>query len=346
VVSICENIISINKFNSEANGKVDSFQSELVSHKEQLDFANKKISELENQLSAAYVPNSNLEELKSRINVLCNEKEDILGKNQRQESSITSLQNTISSYDVELKSLSSTIEDLGKERVALREQIHQLEATIQSLTEELKLSRVDLSHALQALRRFNIIKNDISEVVSQKLDNVKKESNLNIEIPNLPKSITGGTTSNAEILCNNSIEVGADDEERPRLYTLSSNEYSELISKASRYDNVHQDAENSLALVKQQESEIEILRNSILVLTNTKITLNESPSIIHLHAQIEELKKAWSNQLSANSILRNLVSKTQAEKMVLQQDERLKESRLRAEFDEMINLFEDTHKEA
>ncbi|KAJ3027252.1 UNVERIFIED_CONTAM: hypothetical protein HDU68_004167 [Siphonaria sp. JEL0065] len=135
-------------------------------------------------------------------------------------------------------------------------------------------------------------------------------------------------------------------------YNLSSREYSDLVTKASQSERYQQQAENNQTLLAEQVREIQILKEAMESLTTklSRESANASVSDVQtfrvMTLQIDELKKVWSHELSANMILRNLIAKTQAESMVAEQEGRKRETSLREEFDELALLFEERQGEA
>ncbi|KAI9351115.1 hypothetical protein DFJ73DRAFT_377090 [Zopfochytrium polystomum] len=65
-----------------------------------------------------------------------------------------------------------------------------------------------------------------------------------------------------------------------------------------------------------------------------------------LQKQVDELKKVWSHELSANNILRNLIAKIQADSIYAEEEGRKQQIRLRQEFDELVALFDETNQDA
>jgi hypothetical protein len=129
-------------------------------------------------------------------------------------------------------------------------------------------------------------------------------------------------------------------------YTLSSKEYAELVTKAGQVEAYRQQLENSQTLLQEHIREIHVLKEALETSTSHRGDgLTESGPARLLQRQIDELKKVWSHELSANMILRNLIAKNQAEGMVAEQEARKQQLRLREEFDDLVALFEETHRE-
>ncbi|KAJ3333312.1 hypothetical protein HDU76_009466 [Blyttiomyces sp. JEL0837] len=133
-----------------------------------------------------------------------------------------------------------------------------------------------------------------------------------------------------------------------REYRLSSREYAELVTKAASADRLVQQVDSANALRDEYAREIQVLKEALeaISLQFGSTPTSDSQTLRLLQKQIDELKKVWSHELAANTILRNLIAKSQAEHMAAEQSSRTKETRLREEFDELILLFEEADGEA
>nr|KAJ3421298.1 hypothetical protein HK105_003963 [Polyrhizophydium stewartii] len=133
-------------------------------------------------------------------------------------------------------------------------------------------------------------------------------------------------------------------------------EYAQMQARAEDVDRCMSQLESTLALLDENDREIETLRATIEAI----VTDATSPASVRrpgtaggddnvakmLQRQIEELRKLWSHELSANSVLRNLIAKTQAESHQYQQDTQRQIMRLREEFDELAHLYETCQRDA
>ncbi|KAJ3235769.1 hypothetical protein HDU81_000187 [Chytriomyces hyalinus] len=135
-------------------------------------------------------------------------------------------------------------------------------------------------------------------------------------------------------------------------YRLTSREYSDLVTRAGQSERYQQQIENSQTLLAEHVREIQVLQEVIETI-GTKLSPEHSNASVSdvatvrvMTRQIDELKKVWSHELSANMVLRNLIAKTQAEGMVGEQEARKQQIALREEFDELVVLLEESHREA
>ena len=126
-----------------------------------------------------------------------------------------------------------------------------------------------------------------------------------------------------------------------QLHQITSEEYSVLQSKAEECEHFFNQLQNSLALVEENTAEINVLKEAIETLLAPKpLTGSMESGYKLLQRQIDELRKVWSHELAANSVLRNLLSKTQAESIHNHQESMQNSVRLREEFDELARLYE------
>ncbi|KAH6587465.1 hypothetical protein BASA50_011352 [Batrachochytrium salamandrivorans] len=127
-------------------------------------------------------------------------------------------------------------------------------------------------------------------------------------------------------------------------------EYSELEAKAKDVDQSMIQLENTLALIEENDQEIRMLRETIDELlsdTSANMDLKTSDGAAKLlQRQVDELRKLWSHELAANSVLRNLIAKTQDDAHQYQQDSQRQLGRLREECDELVNMCEETQQSA
>jgi hypothetical protein len=106
---------------------------------------------------------------------------------------------------------------------------------------------------------------------------------------------------------------------------LSSREYSILNSKVAASEHLETQYENSQMLVKVLSDEIEVLRTSMANFTDN------SPRSSH----IDELRKVWSHEIQANSILRVLIMKNQRDSVEYSKMQSIKEVDLKEEIREI-----------
>ncbi|ORY27609.1 hypothetical protein BCR33DRAFT_23195 [Rhizoclosmatium globosum] len=134
-------------------------------------------------------------------------------------------------------------------------------------------------------------------------------------------------------------------------YHLSSREYGELVTKANQSERYQLQVENAQTLLAEHVREIQILKQAVdalnlkLARETGSVGVSDVQTFRIMTQQIDELKKVWSHELSANMILRNLIAKTQAENMVAEQESRKQNLSLREEFDELAVLFEESQAE-
>ncbi|KAJ3289959.1 hypothetical protein HK104_007106 [Borealophlyctis nickersoniae] len=134
-------------------------------------------------------------------------------------------------------------------------------------------------------------------------------------------------------------------------YHLTSVEYFDLYERASHAQHYYTQLENAQALVKEHATEIRVLKEAIEALTKDPETSPANGPVDPVawalkQRQVEELRKIWGHEQSANAVLRSLMAKTQTEAMRAQEDAVQEQAHLRAEFDELVALFDATHREA
>ncbi|KAI8929058.1 hypothetical protein BC831DRAFT_433920 [Entophlyctis helioformis] len=117
---------------------------------------------------------------------------------------------------------------------------------------------------------------------------------------------------------SNSAKYGASNE--PSGHRLSNKEYAELTAKADDVDQSMSQLENCLALLDENAAEMD--------------------------RQVDELRKVWSHELAANTVLRNLIAKTQGDAQLAQQESQRQVARLREEFDELAHAYDAAQREA
>ncbi|KAJ3348033.1 hypothetical protein HDU83_001626 [Entophlyctis luteolus] len=133
-------------------------------------------------------------------------------------------------------------------------------------------------------------------------------------------------------------------------YHLTSREYNDLVTRASQSDRFQQQLENNSTLLSEQTQEIGILKEAIDGMTAKSIKHSNEVADVQtfklMSRQIDELKRVWSHELSANMVLRNLIAKTQAESMVAEMEARKQSVSLREEFDELVVIYEEARAES
>ncbi|KAJ3064855.1 hypothetical protein HDU98_011774 [Podochytrium sp. JEL0797] len=212
--------------------------------------------------------------------------------------------------------------------------------TKQAVLQDLRSSN---SQSKTVLSSLNILISGLEDVETQNIM-LKKEIGY---LGALVSKISGSNTTPSSVVdVNKKPESGSQD------YRLSTREYSSLVTKVKQSERYQQQAENAQTLLAEHVREIQILKESLQSMSAT-ISRDIGPSGVNdvqtfraMTRQIDELKKVWSHELSANMILRNLIAKTQAESMVAEQEARKQEASLREEFDELAVLFEETQLEA
>lgn len=134
---------------------------------------------------------------------------------------------------------------------------------------------------------------------------------------------------------------------------LTSTDYSDLITKASQSERFAKQLENAMTLQTEHIKEIQVLKEAVSALSyhhdqfkEQRSPDSESQSYRLLQRQVDELKRVWSHELSANTILRNLIAKIQADNMVIEDEARRQQMCLRQEFDELVALFNETNQNA
>lgn len=113
--------------------------------------------------------------------------------------------------------------------------------------------------------------------------------------------------------------------------------------------------ENSRSLVQLLTKEIDTLQNSMGVILdegavkirsiNEKFNLSESHAINLLQRQVRELRAVWTREVAANTFLRTLITKTQAERIKIEENVQSRFESLQEEFDELAELFEASRSE-
>ncbi|KAJ3195601.1 hypothetical protein HK101_011664 [Irineochytrium annulatum] len=138
------------------------------------------------------------------------------------------------------------------------------------------------------------------------------------------------------------------EESGSRDYNLTAAEYNDLVTKAAVAQSSAQQVENAHTLLDEHIREIQVLKEAIETMTGHiagGMPASENQALKLHQRHLEELKKAWSHELAANMILRNLIAKTQADTMVAEEDWRRQQVRLREEYDELAALLEESHRE-
>jgi hypothetical protein len=131
-------------------------------------------------------------------------------------------------------------------------------------------------------------------------------------------------------------------------YQLSSAEYADLITKASQMENYQIQLDNAQALLAEHVKEIQVLKEAIEAMSGqlgASTPNSDNQGLRLLQKQVDELKKVWAHELDANMILRNLITKSQAEYLAAEQESRRGHATLREDFDELTAVLEDTDKE-
>lgn len=106
--------------------------------------------------------------------------------------------------------------------------------------------------------------------------------------------------------------------------------------------------ENARSLVEVLSKEVEVLQESMSsILDETVTSHDEKPrkSTQLLQRQVSELRKVWAHEVSANSILRNLVSKCQSDSARTEDKLHKQYDSLREEFDELAELYDSSRNE-
>ncbi|TPX33874.1 hypothetical protein SmJEL517_g03355 [Synchytrium microbalum] len=132
-------------------------------------------------------------------------------------------------------------------------------------------------------------------------------------------------------------------------YRINFDEFAELAAKAAQAENYHAQFDNCQSILKDQEKEIDVLKEAIEAMTARPVEGSASADLVALkllQRQVEELRKVWSHELSANSILRGLIMKTQQEAVAAAEEAQFREQQLRAELDEAVVLCEQTANDA
>ncbi|TPX46844.1 hypothetical protein SeMB42_g03545 [Synchytrium endobioticum] len=114
-------------------------------------------------------------------------------------------------------------------------------------------------------------------------------------------------------------------------------DFAELHAKASQAANYCMLFKSSQSVLRDQESEIQVLKSAIEVMTARPV---EGVSLKLLQKQVEELRNVWLHESTANSVLRGLIVKTQQEAMIAADEAQAREKLLRAELGEAIVLYE------
>ncbi|KAJ1556956.1 hypothetical protein HK405_001275, partial [Cladochytrium tenue] len=132
-------------------------------------------------------------------------------------------------------------------------------------------------------------------------------------------------------------------------YQLTSAEYADLVTKGNLAERYQQQLRYSVGLQEEYVREIQILKEAIEAMSyqlKEGSPMTESGINRLLQNQVDELKRVWSHELSANNILRNLISKIQQESIAAEEEARRQQMRLRQEFDELVALFDETNQDA
>ena len=111
--------------------------------------------------------------------------------------------------------------------------------------------------------------------------------------------------------------------------------------------------ENSTSLVQLLTKEIDTLQNSMAAIldegaakiAHEKLNATDNQAIHLLQRQVRELRAVWTREVAANTFLRTLISKTQAERLKSEESVQLRWSALQEEFDELAELFDGSRKE-
>ena len=111
--------------------------------------------------------------------------------------------------------------------------------------------------------------------------------------------------------------------------------------------------ENSRSLVQLLSHEIDTLQNSMAAILDEgqpkssfeNTNAIEKQAINLLQRQVKELRTVWSREVSANTLLRSLISKTQAERLKNEESLRTRCRSMQEEFDELAELFDESRKE-
>ena len=106
--------------------------------------------------------------------------------------------------------------------------------------------------------------------------------------------------------------------------------------------------ENSRSLVNVLTKEIEVLQASMASILDESTeagSAQEKGPINLLHRQVKELRTVWSHEVSANSVLRSLITKSQADRLKADETSYRRYTSLKEEFDELAELFEVSRKE-
>ncbi|KAJ3227183.1 hypothetical protein HK099_003146 [Clydaea vesicula] len=130
---------------------------------------------------------------------------------------------------------------------------------------------------------------------------------------------------------------------------LSSEEYMDLTSRSSQANHLRIQFDNAQNLITELNKEIHVLKSAIETMTQTSHRktgpVPEDIARMLLNKQIEELRKVWSHELSANNILRNLIAKTQKDSVGNSEEQSRREADLKEEIDELVSIIESTSKE-
>ncbi|TPX42596.1 hypothetical protein SeLEV6574_g05521 [Synchytrium endobioticum] len=111
-------------------------------------------------------------------------------------------------------------------------------------------------------------------------------------------------------------------------------DFAELHAKASQAANYCMLFKSSQSVLRDQESEIQVLKSAIEVMTARPVEGVASTELLALkwlQKQVEEIRNVFRHESMANSVLRGLIVKTQQEAMAAADDAQAREKQLRAE---------------
>lgn len=154
-------------------------------------------------------------------------------------------------------------------------------------------------------------------------------------------------------------------------YKLSSSQYAVLIAKATQSEHLEIQFDNTHALLKDHANEINTLKEAIDAITSaaphhTSTSASSrtgsvsslvsasgggvgggppSSEVRILQKQAEELRKVWSHELEANSILRSLIAKTQNDSINSTHEYAAREAGMKEEIDELVSALESNSRE-
>lgn len=127
---------------------------------------------------------------------------------------------------------------------------------------------------------------------------------------------------------------------------ISTKEYASLSSRAEKLDQSTAQIENLLSVLEESSKEIVNLKETIKRLAGETSLMKPSDNISkRLQRQVEELRKVWASELGANTKLRSIFSKTQADMLLNQQENQKKNGVLHEEIDEISLLYQKSARE-